>query len=64
MKIGNAGGVQVLHNGKDLGKPGESGKVIYLSITPEGVKIRRSRGSPPRESAQKPAAETGDQTPL
>jgi len=38
MKIGNAGGVVVICNGENLGKLGESGKVVRLSITPEEVK--------------------------
>jgi len=42
MKIGNAGGLEILHNGRNLGKLGESGKVVYLSITPEEAKVRRS----------------------
>lgn len=42
MKIGNAGGLEILHNGRNLGKLGESGKVLHLSITPEEVKVRRS----------------------
>lgn len=45
MKIGNAGGVEILHNGKNLGRLGQSGKVVYVSITPEQAKVRRS-GSP------------------
>lgn len=40
MTIGNAGGLQVLWNGKNLGKLGDTGKVVHLSITPGGVKIR------------------------
>ncbi|NIQ39955.1 MAG: DUF4115 domain-containing protein [Proteobacteria bacterium] len=44
MKIGNAGGLKILHNGKDLGKLGESGKVVYLSLSPQGAKVRRSVG--------------------
>lgn len=43
MMIGNAGGLEIFHNGKNLGRLGESGKVVHLSISPEGVKPRRTR---------------------
>lgn len=46
MKVGNAGGLEVFHNGKDLGRLGESGKVVYLSISPEKVDVRGSAGLP------------------
>lgn len=32
LHIGNAGGVKVLFNGKDLGKIGETGQVVYLNL--------------------------------
>ena len=41
IKIGNAGGVKLTLNGKDLGPLGESGNVVHLSITPEEVKVGR-----------------------
>ncbi len=44
MKVGNAGGLKILHNGKDLGRLGKSGKVVYLSISPGDVKVRGSSG--------------------
>ncbi len=44
MKVGNAGGLKILHNGKDLGQLGKSGKVVYLSISPGDVKVRGSSG--------------------
>ena len=40
VKIGNAGGVELFYNGKDMGRPGESGKVVYLSIGPQDVQFR------------------------
>lgn len=49
MKIGNAGGLEIFYNGKDLGKLGESGKVVYLSVSPEGVKVRRPGDSLPNK---------------
>jgi len=39
MKIGNAGGVELFCNGKDMGRPGESGKVVHLSIGPQDVQL-------------------------
>jgi len=35
LKIGNAGGVKLIFDGKDMGAPGESGKVITLNIPSE-----------------------------
>ncbi|MBW2121600.1 MAG: helix-turn-helix domain-containing protein [Deltaproteobacteria bacterium] len=49
MKIGNAWGVEIVHNGKNLGKLGESGRVVYLSLTPEGAKLGRPRNPPAQE---------------
>jgi hypothetical protein len=37
LKIGNAGGIKVLFNGKDIGKLGEKGQVIKLSLPENGV---------------------------
>jgi cytoskeleton protein RodZ len=47
MKIGNAGGLELSWNDRDLGKLGESGKVVYLSVTPEEVKVQRHGPLPP-----------------
>ncbi|GAQ94070.1 hypothetical protein TAGGR_1242 [Thermodesulfovibrio aggregans] len=35
LHIGNAGGVKVLFNGKDMGKIGETGQVVYLNLPQE-----------------------------
>ncbi|MGB9892643.1 DUF4115 domain-containing protein, partial [Thermodesulfovibrio yellowstonii] len=32
LHIGNAGGVKILFNDKDLGKLGETGQVVYLNL--------------------------------
>lgn len=32
VHIGNAGGVKIIFNGKDLGKLGETGQVVYLKL--------------------------------
>lgn len=37
LKIGNAGGIKVLFNGKDIGKLGEKGQVIKLSLPENGA---------------------------
>ena len=37
VKIGNAGGIKVLFNGKDIGKLGEKGQVIKLSLPENGA---------------------------
>jgi cytoskeleton protein RodZ len=42
MKVGNAGGMDVILNGKPLGKFGKSGEVITLVITLQGVEVRTS----------------------
>ncbi len=57
IKIGNAGGLRVVHNGEDLGRLGDSGEVIYLSISPDEVKMRGSSGlirQTPEESTAEP----------
>lgn len=45
MTVGNAGGLEILHNGKNLGHLGESGKVLHLSISPEDVSNQGVSGS-------------------
>jgi cytoskeleton protein RodZ len=41
MKIGNAGGLDMILNGKPLEKFGKSGEVITLSFTSRGVELER-----------------------
>lgn len=36
LKIGNAGGIRIFFNGKDIGKLGESGQVIRLNLPENG----------------------------
>jgi cytoskeleton protein RodZ len=45
MKVGNAGGVELLYNGKNVGTLGESGKVVHLSIGPQEAQIRDKSGT-------------------
>lgn len=40
IKIGNAGGVKLVFNGKDLGTLGEKGKVLQLRLPKEGPKTQ------------------------
>jgi cytoskeleton protein RodZ len=40
LKIGNAGGVNVTFNGKDLGSLGDSGRVVRLSLTQKGYEFK------------------------
>jgi cytoskeletal protein RodZ len=50
MKLGNAGGLDLVLNGKSLGRLGKSGEVLNLVITPQGVEVKRSeRPKPPNE---------------
>jgi hypothetical protein len=41
MIIGNAGGLNLIWNGKPLDKFGKSGEVVKLIITSQGVEVRR-----------------------
>ncbi len=50
MKLGNAGGIDLVLNGKPLVKPGRSGEVLTLIVTPQGLEVRRSeKPKPPQE---------------
>lgn len=40
IKIGNAGGIRLIFDGKDMGVPGESGKVITLNLPDNKPDIR------------------------
>ena len=43
MKLGNAGGVDLILNGKPLEKFGKSGEVVTLVFTPQGVEVNPVR---------------------
>jgi cytoskeleton protein RodZ len=45
MKLGNAGGLDLVLNGKPLDKVGRSGEVITLAFTLQGVEVRRHERS-------------------
>jgi cytoskeletal protein RodZ len=42
LMIGNAGGLDLIFNGRPLEKFGKSGEVISLTLTPQGVEAKRS----------------------
>ncbi len=41
MILGNAGGLDLILNGKPLGRFGKSGEVLTLTFTPQGVEVKR-----------------------
>ena len=50
MKLGNAGGLDLVLNGKPLGKSGSSGEVLTLIVTSQGVEVKRpEKPKPPNE---------------
>jgi cytoskeleton protein RodZ len=50
MKLGNAGGLDLVLNGKPLGKSGKSGEVLTLVITSQGAEVKRpEKPKPPKE---------------
>ena len=55
LKVGNAGGVNVLLNGKPIGPLGDKGVVRTLQLTSGGFKIL-----PPDEPKPAPAADSPD----
>ena len=50
MKLGNAGGLDLVLNGKPLGRSGRSGEVLNLIVTSQGVEVKRpEKPQPPKE---------------
>ena len=41
LLVGNAGGLDLIFNGKHLEKFGKSGEVVTLTFTPQGVDVKR-----------------------
>jgi len=61
MKLGNAGGVDLVLNGKSLGKFGKSGEVLNLVVTPQGVEVKRSeKPKPPNEGISNPELQSSN----
>jgi hypothetical protein len=56
LKVGNAGGVSLALNGKDLGLIGPRGRVRSVMVTPEGVEVLNPNpsGGPSQESVRVP----------
>jgi cytoskeletal protein RodZ len=46
--VGNAGGLDLIHNGKTLERFGKSGEVVALTFTPEGLDVKRVEKSKPQ----------------
>ena len=58
LKVGNAGGVSIALNGKDLGLIGPAGRVRSLMVTPGGVEVLNpspGRRTPSQESVRVPS---------
>jgi cytoskeleton protein RodZ len=50
MKLGNAGGLDLVLNGRPLGKSGRSGEVLTLIVTSQGAEVKRpEKPKPPKE---------------
>jgi len=61
MKLGNAGGLDFVLNGKSLEKFGRLGEVLNLIVTPQGVEVKRSeKPKPPKEGTSNPESESSD----
>lgn len=54
LKIGNAGGVRIMLNGKDLGAPGGKGRVANILISKEGIKQVTDAQFPPAMKEEQP----------
>ncbi|NYE49135.1 cytoskeletal protein RodZ [Spinactinospora alkalitolerans] len=66
LHIGNAGGVRLEANGRDMGAPGGVGEVVQLTFGPEGLRqepsgVLRQEAAPPPQEA--PAAPEGAPAP-
>ena len=48
LLVGNAGGLDLIHNGKTLERFGNSGDVVGLAFTPEGFDLKRYEKSKPQ----------------
>jgi cytoskeletal protein RodZ len=49
IKLGNAGGLDLVLNGKPLGKSGKSGEVLTLIVTSQGVEVKRPEKPKPQK---------------
>jgi hypothetical protein len=61
VKLGNAGGLDPVLNGKPLGKFGKSGEVLNLIVTPQGVEVKRpEKPKPPNEGISNSGSQTSN----
>ena len=61
MKLGNAGGLDLVLNGKLLEKLGNSGQVLNLIVTSQGVEVKRpEKPKPPNEGISNPNPQSSD----
>jgi cytoskeletal protein RodZ len=61
MTLGNAGGLDLIWNGKSLEKYGKSGEVIILIFTSQGIEVKRiEKPKPPKEETSDPKAQSSN----
>jgi hypothetical protein len=48
LMVGNAGGLDIIFNGKPLERFGKSGEVVDLIFTPQGVEAKRLERPKPK----------------
>jgi hypothetical protein len=61
MKLGNAGGLDLVLNGKPLGKSGRPGEVLNLIVTSQGVEVKRpEKPKPPNEGISNSEPQSSD----
>jgi hypothetical protein len=59
--LGNAGGLDLILNGKPLEKFGKSGEVLTLIFTPQGVEVRHpEKPKPPKEEISNSKSESSN----
>ncbi len=57
--LGNAGGMELILNGRNLGELGETGRVVTITLGPEGLRhLRRGRRVQPSPPPEQPATES------
>ena len=59
VDLGNAGGVQIIFQGRSLGSPGKRGEVVHL-VYPEGRRVEKKKPEEPKPAAEnetRPAAQ-------
>ncbi len=61
IKLGNAGGLDLVLNGKPLGKSGKSGEVLTLVVTSLGAELKRpEKPKPPKEGTSPPGPQSSN----